>query len=254
MKRILLPILTIAGIFLLPVFINLIPAPADISLAPRVPIKQGTSSNWAGYAVETNLTNPQNGAVSDVKGSWTVPGVTASSGSSYSSIWVGIDGYSNNSVEQIGTEQDWVNGVARYYVWYEMYPKPSYMINKPISAGDVINAEVKFLGKGQFNLVLNNLTKGWSFTTSQKANKGDCQSAEWIVEAPWSGGVLPLANFGTVNLTGSTSTLNGVNGAINSALWQNDRINMASTAGTVKATTSALSTDGKSFSVTWNHN
>ena len=46
------------------------------------------------------------------------------SGPTYSSVWVGIDGYSSNTVEQIGTEQDVsANGKTSYYAWYEMYPQ-----------------------------------------------------------------------------------------------------------------------------------
>ena len=42
---------------------------------PRIRAKNGSSTNWSGYAVETNLTNPANNAVSNVKGSWKVPAV-----------------------------------------------------------------------------------------------------------------------------------------------------------------------------------
>ena len=73
-----------------------------------------TSSNWSGYAVATNLSNPQANSVSAVSGSWIVPTVTGSSrGTTYSAVWVGIDGYSDSTVEQIGTEEDVVNGSAR---------------------------------------------------------------------------------------------------------------------------------------------
>ena len=51
-----------------------------------------TSSNWSGYAVETNLNSPQSNSVTAVSGSWTVPTVTGT-GTAYSAIWVGIDGY-----------------------------------------------------------------------------------------------------------------------------------------------------------------
>src|SRR5437870_4998940 len=61
------------------------------------------STNWSGYAAETNLTAPAANAVTAVSGSWVVPQVTGSS-TGYSSVWVGIDGYSSATVEQIGTE------------------------------------------------------------------------------------------------------------------------------------------------------
>src|SRR5215469_11261542 len=52
-----------------------------------------TSTNWSGYA----LTGSR-GSVTDVKGSWIVPAVNCSqTPSAYSSLWVGIDGYSSNT-------------------------------------------------------------------------------------------------------------------------------------------------------------
>jgi len=223
-----------------------------VSHVPRIALKKGTSVNWAGYAVETNLTTPQKKAVSDVKGQWVVPAVTQSNTNSYSAIWVGIDGYSNNTVEQIGTEQDFVNGTPRYLVWYEMYPQPSRTIDMSIKPGDIISAEVQYKDKGNFLLTIKNLTTGQTFSTTQKSNKAQLQSAEWIVEAPWSGGVLPLANFGTVNLSSSEAALNNQIGTISNSSWQNDKITMVSSDGTiVKALPSDLSSDGSSFSVQW---
>src|SRR6478752_7651051 len=79
-----------------------------ISHGPRIKYKNGNgaSTNWAGYAVQTDMTTPQSNAVTDVKGTWIVPGVICDKKNTYSSAWVGIDGYSDGSVEQIGTEQD----------------------------------------------------------------------------------------------------------------------------------------------------
>ena len=70
-----------------------------------------TSVNWSGYAVETNLASPQEYAFTDVTGSWIVPSVSSSQ-TAYSSTWIGLDGDSSNTVEQIGTEQDYINGKA----------------------------------------------------------------------------------------------------------------------------------------------
>ncbi len=223
------------------------------TFAPRIRYKNGTSLNWAGYAAETNLTNPQSNAVSDVKGGWTVPALTCGSTNTYSSAWVGIDGYSDNSVEQLGTEHDCMNGHASYYVWYEMYPKPSFKINLPVKAGDVMNAEVRYLSGNKFQLSIVDTTTGKSFSTSQKSNALR-QSAEWIMEAPWSGGVLPLANFGTIQFANAQVTLNGYTGSINNSLWKNDAITMVNSSGVPKAMPSSLGNNGTSFSVQRNSN
>jgi hypothetical protein len=64
------------------------------------------SANWSGFAVTgSKFTN--------AAGSWHVPGVDcAKTPNTYSSFWVGIDGYSDKTVEQIGTESD-CSGVRR---------------------------------------------------------------------------------------------------------------------------------------------
>src|SRR5262249_48179989 len=88
--------------------------------------RNATSTNWSGYAVTAS-----SGAVSDVKASWVVPAVQGNcpSTNQYASFWVGIDGYSSNTVEQIGTDSDCQNGQPVYYVWYEFYPHWSYLVN-----------------------------------------------------------------------------------------------------------------------------
>lgn len=208
---------------------------------PLVRNKNGQSTNWSGYAVYNS------GLASDVKGSWTIPALTCGSTSTYSSAWIGIDGYNDSSVEQTGTEQDCIGGVASYYAWYEMYPKPGYKVPLNVKAGDVITGEVKYQS-GKFVLSLVN-SSGGSFSTSQKSGKAQFASSEWIMEAPWSGGVLPLANFGTANFANSSAIMGGKSGAINS--FTNDQINMVNGSGQFKDQTSSLSTGGSAFSVTW---
>ncbi len=223
--------------------------------APRIHLRDGTSLNWSGYAVETNLASPQKGAVSDVKGSWTVPAVTCTSTpTAYSSFWVGIDGYSSSTVEQTGTDSDCSSGAPKYYAWYEMYPKFPVNLGMTIKPGDVMTGEIQFTGKGNFKIIITDTTTGTTFTTTQKSNSAQRSSAEWVAEAPSSsGGVLPLANFGTVTFTNAQATINGITGTISNGAWQNDAITMTTQSGTVKAQPSALSTDGSIFSVTWQH-
>lgn len=215
-----------------------------------------TSTNWSGYGVETSLSRPQSGAVTAVSGSWTVPAVPGTgTGTAYSSIWVGIDGYSSNTVEQIGTDSDIINGKATYYAWYEMYPKWSVTITSlTISPGDSVSASVNYVGNNKFTLQISNDTTGKSFSIDQTARNTKRSSAEWIVEAPssWTG-VLPLANFNKATITNASATINGSTGPIaNSPLWQNAAINMVTSSGALKASTSNLDpTTGSSFTVTF---
>jgi len=221
---------------------------------PHIRNRNGTSGNWAGYAIASNLQAPLSGVVSDVTGTRKVPSVgTSDSDNTYSSVWVGIDGYSDNTVEQTGTEQDMTPDGPVYYAWFEMYPKFGYrIVNFPVEPGDTISAEVRYAGNNRFTLSIVNVTKDVRFSTTQR-HKAQRQSAEWIVEAPYSGGTLPLADFGTVTLSGCSATLGGSTGAISNSGWQYDAITMATHDGTVKAKPSGLSGGGAGFSVSWSH-
>lgn len=223
---------------------------------PHIRNANGTSLNWSGYAVETSLKRPQKGAVSYVTGSWRVPTISASgSANTYSSIWVGIDGYSSSTVEQIGTEHDWTPNGQEHYAWFEMYPKGAYeIVGFPVAPGDQIVTSVTSLSGGLFQLTIINTTEKVSYTVPTSFTKSPSakrSSAEWIVEAPWSGGVLPLADFGTATFTGCSATLNNYNGPISNGAWQFDAMTMETSDGTVKAVPSTLRSSGTSFSVVW---
>jgi hypothetical protein len=199
-----------------------------------------TSTNWSGYAAT-------GGTYTTVSATWVQPAGSCTSATQYSSFWVGLDGYSSNSVEQTGTDTDCSGGTPRYYGWYEMYPKPSFSFGSAISAGDTISASVTFSGANSYTLKLSDVTRGWTSTTTKKLSGAPRSSAEVIIEAPCctsGGGILPLANFGTVNI--SNSLVNGSSiGSFNP-----DEITMVNSSGQDKDTVSALS-GGTSFSATW---
>ena len=119
---------------------------STIAMAPRMILGNSSdsswsSTNWCGYAVTASK-----GAVTKVQGSWIVPSVTGTT-TAYSSFWVGIDGFSSNTVEQIGTDSDISGGRPSYYAWYEFYPSPMYEIRTlTIHPGDVMSATVTYSG------------------------------------------------------------------------------------------------------------
>jgi hypothetical protein len=207
------------------------------------------SFNWAGYAVAAGPA-----AVTAVSGRWVVPAVSGS-GTAYSSTWVGIDGYNSPTVEQIGTDSDLYNGKPSYYAWFEMYPSYSVTLPLQVTAGDTIDAQVTY-GSGNFTLSLTDTPasgSGHTYTTTKSAPSAARSSAEWIEEAPSSGGILPLANFGTATFTRGQATIGGTSGPIDnsSANTQTNAINMITSSGAPKASTSGLDATGSSFSVTW---
>jgi hypothetical protein len=120
----------------------------------------------------------------------------------------------------------------------------------------VIAAEVSMAGSS-VTLSLTNQTTGASFSTTQNVAGAALSSAEWVAEAPSrcavTCSVLPLANFGTVNFSGSYATGNGHTGSIGDSGWSNDQIVMVTPSLVTKAQPSALSADGSAFSVAWKH-
>lgn len=200
-----------------------------------------TAKNWAGYVAESNFSSPVSYSVTAVGGTWIVPTATPSTLSTSSpqdcAVWVGIDGFSNSTVEQIGTESYISNGVPYYDAWYEMYPAGMLTIySVPVHAGDSITASVKYglaSNPTQFQLSLTNNTTGKSYTRYSTGSTALRSSAEWIAEAPSSGStILPLPTFGSVAFTDSWATIGGVTGAIDgptdgSAAWQVTKINMS---------------------------
>jgi hypothetical protein len=215
-----------------------------------------SSTNWSGYAV-SSLSQ-----FTAVQGTWTQPAVTCSSHSAqYSSFWVGIDGYTSSSVEQLGTDSDCTGrGRASYYAWYEMYPAGSFQIPNPVKVGDTLSASVAASG-GMFTLTIAS-SEGWTFQKTFGGSGLAQSSAEWIAESPslCSGNrctITQLADFGTVNFTKSEATAGGTAQPISSftASGGPHEIVGVTNGGTVRAQPSALSTSstGSSFGITWHH-
>jgi hypothetical protein len=198
------------------------------------------STNWSGYAADS-------GTYTSVSATWVQPTGSCTSATRYSSFWVGLDGYSSDTVEQTGTDTDCVDGSPQYYGWYETYPNPSFNFGDTIEPGDTISASVTYEGGDSFEYTLADETRGWSVSTTQTEADAARSSAEVIIEAPCctaSGGILPLADFGTVNM--SDSIVDG------SPIGTTDpeQIIMVDNSGKDKDTVSSLS-DNENFSATW---
>jgi hypothetical protein len=203
---------------------------------------EAESTNWSGYAATGG-----NGAFSSVSASWTEPTGTCTSRRSdlYSSFWVGLDGYSSDSVEQTGTDVDCSGTTPQYYGWYEMYPAFPVNFSNTVRPGDHLSASVTFSGTETYTLVLKDTTQGWTQTITKNQSGLDRSSAEVITEAPSSSsGVLPLADFGTVNY--SVSDANGSSLASHSPT----EIIMIDNSGNQKDSTSSIGSGG-AFSNTW---
>ena len=158
---------------------------------PRLLASTWSASNWSGYA--------ESGTYTGISSSWTVPTVLASATATYSSTWVGVDGFTNSKLIQVGTEQDYYGGSAHYNAWWEILPAPESVLSTsqyPVGPGNRMKASIyeraatvavtsgtSTTVQHLWTIVLTDVTKGWTFTTTQPYN-GSGASAEWIHEAP----------------------------------------------------------------------
>jgi hypothetical protein len=177
---------------------------------PRVPVPRPptrasgwASSNWSGYAVTGSGFN-------SVTEQWKVTAAPRSKRGTYSSEWVGIDGYNNSSLIQTGTESDYYSGSPHYYAWWEILPAAETVIPSiTVKPGDVMTASITHGAGSSWTITITDTRTGASFTTTQTYT-GPQTSAEWIEEAPTVGGrVGTLANYGLA--TFDPGTVNGVN-------------------------------------------
>jgi hypothetical protein len=179
-----------------------------------------TSTNWAGYAVASDVHNPQP-TVTRVEASWTVPTVVSTSRNTYSATWIGIGGqFGKNNLIQVGTEQDSIDGMETLMAWYELLP--DFQVPIPsitVSAGDHITASISLRNSAsniwQIQIVDSAGAPDEQSFTKEVVYNSSKLSAEWIVERPNLNNILrPLADFQQETFTGCTATLAGITGTI----------------------------------------
>jgi hypothetical protein len=181
------------------------------------------SMNWSGYVLPKFITGEHYTAA---QATWIVPQVFFDGIQSASSSWIGIGGFckdtkcgrhqEDKSLIQLGTEQDSFSDTdAQYYAWYEMLPGAENQIfSLPVNPGDVITASLSCAAKCNkktlWTLSMTNETTGdtWSLPVKYKSSR---LSVDVIEEAPFSGGILPLADFGTATFSDVTANSAPVN-------------------------------------------
>jgi len=215
---------------------------------------------WAGYAVTGS-------EFTYVQGSWIVAPVDCTkTPNTDSSEWVGIDGWSSNTVEQTGTDADCNGKTPFYYVWYEFYPLNTVVIKDvSIAPGNKFSASVTYEGDNEYLVSITNETTGQGFSKEVEFSGADGSgvpprnSAEWIEEMDGN----KLSDFG-VDSFGElyTGISTGVDEATDSSIsgpitdfGSTVQESISTRNGTSQskdtAVPSALAADGESFTVTW---
>src|SRR5580704_8375386 len=94
--------------------------PASAAVAPP---------GWYGYAVTGST-------YTSTTADWTMPSLSCATQGAYVSIWTGLDGYSSDTVEQVGAEAYCSGDSPEYFGWYELYPGAAVDFSQTLKAGD----------------------------------------------------------------------------------------------------------------------
>ena len=193
------------------------------------------STNWSGYAAQTDLEKPDSNVVSMVCAIWQVPEIdTNSAANSAVAIWVGIDGFSidSPSIQQVGIIASYNGFRTTYTGFVATHPESAFSLDGfPLNPNDLIGAEIEYTSNDNFDFYLMNINEEVYTKISMKVPGAKRNSAEWIIEAPTTCtnkgcSVTPLANFGTLPVILCEAKIDSVTGNINDNTWDHTPIIM----------------------------
>lgn len=229
------------------------------NITSNVTTTETISENWSGYAVAGKK------QYTYVHSTFVQPTITCTGvADQWTSDWVGLDGYNDNTVEQDGTFA-WCGGpdntTPKYEAWYEMFPAASVSAFK-VKPGDVIDTVVSYSDStSEFTLTVTDLTTGKTATDTAACSSCTRASAEWIIERPAlcnAAGtkcfLTQLADFGSSTMGGDEAqveggNLKGVGGFTNFAI---NAVNPdANGDGGFYSLDTVSPVSGKSFTATW---
>jgi hypothetical protein len=164
-----------------------------------------TTQSWSGYAMTAAA------PYTSASATWQVPDVSYDGGTTpygyeYVLNWVGIGGYGDSTLIQLGTEEMVsTSGTRTFYTWYELYPALSQSAGLTVKPGDIVTASLQCTAACSpsqtqtWQLIISDDTSGAAWTQSFQY-QSSMASAEWIVEPPYYNppGFLPLADYGQV--------------------------------------------------------
>jgi hypothetical protein len=184
-----------ARVLFISVLTTLCMAVLGLATAPARAASAGVG--WSGYVASGG------DQYLNVTASWTTPTLSCTPGASDLTIWAGLDGYGDSTVEQVGLDAACDSGgQVDYSGFYELYPQAPVYFDNPIAAGDVLTATVS-TGTGPanaFTFTLTDTTQGWT-RTGQGDLAAQLGSAE-IVAAPL-GATDTTPGFASVQVTGA---------------------------------------------------
>lgn len=214
--------------------------PLSGSLAPARSVVTPLGA-WSGYVVG-------GGPFTMVTGTFSVPNLAPSPANAAIAEWVGIDGWQGvKSLIQAGVWEtyDASTGVVDILPWWEILPAPVQRITTmSVSPGQDVSVTIWQMTPTVWGIALTNDTTDQQFTI-ERAYSGPQATADWVVEAPVN---LSAAAQYPLGLYTPAVTFSGV--GVNGSQTAVDPIQIVS-AGVPLSVPSALSPDGRSFSVAY---
>jgi hypothetical protein len=186
--------------------------PVEPAFAQAFGAKVQLANIWAGVA---HTSAP--GSYTQCDGFWRVPSIGSTSYPLASTaVWVGIGGNGTGSLIQCGTDSQALyhplfGHLVVHYAWHEWWDGPSHRIpDVPVFSDDKVYARAGLDG-GNAKYFVSNMEYGYTAWASDSApaKPFSGRSAEWIVERPNLGGVLPLAPFQPVTISLGSAVANG---------------------------------------------
>jgi hypothetical protein len=209
-----------------------------------------TNNNWTGYVLVGHTQGFR-----QVTGQFKVPTVACTSANSKASFWIGLDGYGNGTVEQVGISTNCTNFVPLFQAWWEMAPN-STQYKFLVSPGDTISMLVKYVG-GAWNLALTDLTlnnDAHKFNVTEPCPSGHvCENmtAEAVLEADNGKN---LSNFKSAGFTEvqAVDSSNATTGLVaNGSVWGLAKVLMTGANGQNLADPGTITNSGQNYSLTY---
>jgi hypothetical protein len=220
-------------------------------------VTQLGSTNWAGYIA---LPKSAHGTFPDVDATFNVPSAncaTTPGSAPYgtdAAQWVGLDGWTDGTVEQDGITAQCQGTTPVYSAWFEMFPLGTVASTLTVSPGDAMQASVAY-ASGNYTLTLTDITTGLQQIYNSACPSGStCKnsSAEVISEAPFGTSVLPLADFGMENFDNVTiSDRSQQAGGFTDGNWKDAQIVQVNAGGTTTLDAPGALYGGRAFDDQW---
>lgn len=220
-------------------------AAPDAASVLSTPADYHGTQSWTAY-IDVGHAVTFNAVTADFK----IPPVACTSSTSKASFWIGLDGYGDGTVEQVGISTDCHGGQPVFQAWLEMYPEATdYRFT--VFPGDLIAMAVTSNGGGHYSLALKDLSRPTAkFNQAITCPSGQtCKNltAEAVLEADGGTNLSQFTANGFTEFQAVTDT-GARTGLAATSSWGLAKLLMTGANGQPLADLSAITGAGENFS------